>query len=453
MEFLDKLVLPQSEHHLHLLEYILMLTLILFLPYLSALTGSTLLSVWFNKKGRRSGDAKYLRFSKSLIDLVTFNKSITFGLGIIPILSAMFCYAQLLHLGETSVSLSLLFSLITFIISVIAVYAYKHSFHLQDLLSLLKNENKDENIDESTKSEIDNYRWKNANLNKRSGLYGIIFLFITAYLFIGAMELASESNRWGSDYPFLNIIFSLSTFTYFLYFILLSIAVTSAIVLYTFFRPNADHNIFDQDYLGFVKNYALKSGLISTITLPLFILLNIISTDGNSLSFGIYLIAVLAFLLLMLISIFYYIMIKESSAKYSSSVVFMLLIFFSFMVIKDHSAFNTSYSQHINVLAKEYTKYETEFKSQFGGAAVEISGADIYNGRCIACHQFDRKVVGPPYNETLPKYEGKIEDLVKYILNPKKINPEYPAMPNQGLKPSEAKAVAEYIMQTYQSGK
>ena len=53
------------------------------------------------------------------------------------------------------------------------------------------------------------------------------------------------------------------------------------------------------------------------------------------------------------------------------------------------------------------------------------------------------------YNESLKKYEGKLKDLVAFILNPKKINPDYIPMPNPGLKPSEAKAVAKYILDTY----
>lgn len=89
--------------------------------------------------------------------------------------------------------------------------------------------------------------------------------------------------------------------------------------------------------------------------------------------------------------------------------------------------------------------------AESGIGIVQISGADIYNGKCIACHQFDKKVVGPPYKETLPKYEGKMDELIKFISNPVKINAEYPAMPNQGLKPNEAKAIAEYIMATYKT--
>ena len=93
--------------------------------------------------------------------------------------------------------------------------------------------------------------------------------------------------------------------------------------------------------------------------------------------------------------------------------------------------------------------YEEEFKASLGLASMDISGEDIYNGKCVACHQFDQVLVGPPYKEVLPKYENDQEALAQFILNPVKINENYPAMPNQGLKPNEAKAVAEYLLETY----
>ena len=40
-----------------------------------------------------------------------------------------------------------------------------------------------------------------------------------------------------------------------------------------------------------------------------------------------------------------------------------------------------------------------------------------------------------------------------FILKPKKINPEFTAMPNQGLKPKEAEAIADYIVKIYESKK
>jgi cytochrome c551/c552 len=74
------------------------------------------------------------------------------------------------------------------------------------------------------------------------------------------------------------------------------------------------------------------------------------------------------------------------------------------------------------------------------------AGEIIFNQLCSACHAFDSKIVGPPYNDVLPKYSGDVEALAGFIFRPEKIDPDYPAMPGQGLKRAEAGAVAEYLI-------
>jgi len=43
--------------------------------------------------------------------------------------------------------------------------------------------------------------------------------------------------------------------------------------------------------------------------------------------------------------------------------------------------------------------------------------------------------------------------LEAFIRNPVKVNPDYPQMPNPGLKPNEARALAKYLLETYQEEK
>ena len=74
------------------------------------------------------------------------------------------------------------------------------------------------------------------------------------------------------------------------------------------------------------------------------------------------------------------------------------------------------------------------------------SGEEIYQIVCSTCHKFDEKLVGPPYNKVLTKYEGKMDQLIEFIKNPVKVDPAYPPMPNFALKTAEAKNIAEYIM-------
>ncbi|MDQ1266207.1 MAG: cytochrome c, partial [Bacteroidota bacterium] len=78
-----------------------------------------------------------------------------------------------------------------------------------------------------------------------------------------------------------------------------------------------------------------------------------------------------------------------------------------------------------------------------------IDGAAIYKLKCTACHAFDRRLVGPSHREVLEKYKDNKAGMVNFILHPKKVRPDFPAMPDQGLKPKEAQAVVDFMFKEY----
>jgi len=446
MDFLDKLVLPQSAHHMVLLKYLLVLTFILFIPYISILFGTLTFSLFFKKKFVSTNENKYYKFSKDLIDTITFNKGIAFALGVVPLLSSVFCYAQLLHLSDLKIPVYLLISLFFLILSLLLIYTYKYTFHLKDIFEFAS---KNKSVEESLNEQVNSYKRKTSSLNQRTGIFGWISLFISTYLFVAALQLALDSEKWSDLNNFLGLLFSLNALIYYLQFILFSFGLTSAVLLYIYFRNNNEIVERDEHYLEFIKSFSLKIGLISTILLPSVIVLGILFKPKVSFSFDVFGAVIIALFILLLISVFYYFMLKESSTRYGNSVIYLFVIALAFLIIKDQFAFDTATKKQFILLTANYEEYQQKLQEKFGLVEEIINAQEIYNGKCIACHQFDRRVVGPPYKEVLPKYEGKMEELTKFILNPVKINPDYPPMPNQGLKPKEAQAVAEYIMVTY----
>ncbi len=447
MDLLDNSVLPQSAHHMVLLRYLLSLTFILFFLYASVLFGSLLYSLYFRRKGEKSGEKKYKRFSKELIDQVTFNKVIAIAFGVVPLLSAVFGYAQLLHNSGLNVPEFLLLALLLLIIALLFVYTYKYTFHLKEIFQFAEEKNEKSQNEKELTEEISSYYSKTGRLHKQSGLYALLFLTVTVYLFLSTVQLASDTNRWESGNNLLGLIFSFSALIDFLQFIAAAFSVTSALVLYLLFKTN-NGNEHDDIYKSFVKNFSLRSGLISTLILSLIIVLNVVISPVNFLSFDYFGVVLVSLILLLLTASIFYQMIKDPSINYSTFLIVLLVFVFLSLVVKDQLAFDNSTKMQTAILVKEYDSYEKKIQEEMG-VSTPISGADIYNGRCIACHNFDKKVVGPPYNSTLPKYEGKRDLLVKFILNPVKVNPDYPPMPNQGLKPKEAEAIADYLLKTY----
>lgn len=446
MDLLDKLVLPQSAHHMVLIKYLLVLSNMLLVPYLSVLTGSLIFSLYQKRCAEKTNNINTYRFAKELIDLVTFNKSIAFALGIVPLLSSTFGYAQLLHLSNSRVTGFLLFSVLLLFVAIVLVFTFKYSFHFKDIFSAA--EEKGVASTELEKEELSQYSHNSKSLNKRAGVLALYFTIFAVYFYVGSVQLAIDSERWTISTNIFSVIFSLTTFVNFLQFFVGSLALTCIIVLYKYFRPNTESKK-NSDYLDYIKNITLKYSLIMTIAFPLFVAVSTLVKTKVALSFMVFIYSAVVILLLLLISSLIYVMMKEKHLKYNLQTLFLFVIALFLLIIKDQYAFDTSSKKHFEVLSAKFVDFETNIKAEFGVGGPAISGIDIYNGRCIACHNFDKKIVGPPYNETLPKYDGKKADLVKYILNPVKVNPEYPAMPNQGLKPKEAEAVADYILSTY----
>lgn len=80
-------------------------------------------------------------------------------------------------------------------------------------------------------------------------------------------------------------------------------------------------------------------------------------------------------------------------------------------------------------------------------APAEAAASAIFNNKCAVCHKYDQRLIGPPLNTVLPKYAENPAALQKFLLNPVKIDPDYPAMPNPNLTPAEAAAIAEFLLE------
>ena len=143
-------------------------------------------------------------------------------------------------------------------------------------------------------------------------------------------------------------------------------------------------------------------------------------------------------------------MIRDSNLKMSGPVFYVLIFSMLGVIVKDQLAMGNATKPNSVILAAKYTEYLKEITGENKIAAI-VSGEQIYKNICSSCHSFDHKVVGPPYKQTLPKYEGKLDQLVAFIRNPTKKNPDYPPMPNPALKPAEAQAVAEWLLKTYKT--
>jgi cytochrome c len=116
------------------------------------------------------------------------------------------------------------------------------------------------------------------------------------------------------------------------------------------------------------------------------------------------------------------------------------------MFTADQVAVSTATRTHAARLAVIYDRSAEALRGKLGIAVASMSGEDIYNAKCSACHLIDQKKVGPAYKDVIPKYGKDKAKLVAFVLNPSKVDPAFPPMPNQGLRPAEADSIAMYLM-------
>ncbi len=441
MDFLDKLVLPQSAEHIQLLHYMVTLILILFIPFISILLGGTTLSLYFRRKGLQGGNAVYLKFAKDIVDLLTVNKSVGIILGIVPLLTCVLVYAQLLHNADVSSISYLVAAFFLTTISIILIYTYRYSLSFTNIFNSFEYKT---SHDEDLKDELEKFKKGNQSLSFKSGRYGIVILFLALWIFTAAISLATYTGKWGNE-NLIFLLFSWQVLANYFQLIASAFALTGGAILFGFFYWEGGRKNLSEDYKNFISKTAARITLTAALFQPLFLIINLFALPDKALSFSVFTYSFLAIFLLFLAYHYLYATLKESSVKYTGRIFYVLLFALIALIAKDQLAMGNATREHSSVLAASFEKYLADLKGT-GEATEKLSGQQIYEVRCASCHRFDQKLVGPPYNETLPKYEGKIDQLVTFILNPVKVNPAYPPMPNPGLKPNEAKAVADFEM-------
>ncbi|MBS1519296.1 MAG: c-type cytochrome [Bacteroidetes bacterium] len=447
MDFLDKLVIPATTQHLSLLKIILIMSLLIFIPFYGMLVGGTAFSVIFNAYGRKIKNKLFIRFAKDIIDKLAINRFVGVGLGIIPLLSITFCYAQLLFEVKV-IAVSLLFVATLFLaLAVNFIYSYQSTFQIESLIETFKGIsglNKHE-LETKLPEEVSDYEFDLMNTNSNSGLYGFVLLLITGIFFTGGITIVQFSEKYQDFQNIAQIFLSGATFINFIMLLVLSAAVTGTAILFFFFSWQGGMHDMEKEYYNFVKKIGSNIAFTGAALTPVFLFISFFMMPNSALSGSVFMYTGLAFVSLLLLCNFLYAVIKNSDMKYIGAAFYFVILSCGFIIMKNQSAFGTASYKHleaINLMAEELHKEKKGKTVNTEG----VNGEEIFTKICSACHKFDVKLVGPPYQQTIPTYNGDVKKLQQFILNPVKKNPEYPPMPNPGLKPKEAAAVAQYLI-------
>lgn len=448
MDLLENIVIPATTKHLSLLKVILVLAMTIFLPFFGMLLGGTAFSSVFNSYGRRNNNKLFVRLAKDIIDKLAINRFVGVGLGVIPLLTITFCYAQLLFEVKV-ISVSLLFVSTLFLaLAINFIYSYQNTFQIESLIETFKNIAGIDKHELETKlpEDITDYEFDLMNTNSNSGNYAVVLMLLSGFFFAGGTTIALFSDRYQDFQNIAQIFLSGATFFNFLFIIVMSIAVTGIGILFFFFNWQGGIHEMDKEYSNFTKKIAGNIAFTGAALLPVILFMSFMVIPNIALSGSVFVYTGLAFIALLLLCNFLYAFIKNSETKYIGAAFYMIILSFGLIVMKNQAAFGTASAKHLEEINLKAEELEKEKKSKTITTA-GVDGEEVYNRVCSACHKFDVKLVGPPYQVTVPTYNGDVKKLSGFILNPVKKNPDYPPMPVPSIKPKEADAVAKYLIE------
>ncbi len=441
MDLLKSLAMPQSQEHYRLLLFMLNLTFIVFVPYIGFLLGASFLARREERKGRATGNPMKIRFARDLVDIVLANKKVLAFLGVIPSLALVFLYAQLLQ-QTPAIAVDLAgWGFLFLLTAAILLYAYKYTFDLAGVLDGLLGKG-------HPTEEAKQFAVVNARTHDAMGRWGIVFIAAALFLLTSAMAVAVNRDAWTNIGAIWELFIAPDVYVKYLQFLALSLGMTGLGILFFFFSWEGGKKI-DPAYAAYARKKGVDLAVVSLLAQPLLIFLSLFFLPAEALSGVMVALAGIAVLLLLLALQFLYALEKEGSMQYVGYAFFALVCASAFTVTKDQLAIQNATKQHAAQLVVAHERQMETLKAKLGIGAPLPTGEDIYNGKCSACHLYDQKKVGPPYNVVLPKYAGKKADMISFVLNPAKVDPAYPPMPNQGLKPAEADSIVSYLFRKY----
>lgn len=425
MQFSDQFTLLSTPAHLSLVKLLLVFMFLLHLPYIGMFIGNSFVSVCFKVSGKKTKNQLHSTFAKDLIDTVTFHKSIGIILGALPLLVIALIYSQVLYAAKAVTLSYLIYSFVPIILGLILVYIYKYTIRFEkDILTLV-------------------------------GLIGVLLLLVGYFVFIASISRFHDPEKWVFIKNPLQVLISWNAIGNYLAFLTSSLAITGIGIVFFFFSWNKKLKTADSNYTEYVKKFGLIIGLVFTILTPLFIVFYLINLPDIAYSNVLIIVSVILMILLAVVTHLLSKMLQQSQTQFGTHAFVLFILVFLVMILNSGIARENSLKEHTKFLALEseamLAKIIPDREVEEGGGITDYAkGESVFKRVCSTCHRFDQKIVGPPYATVLPKYENDIQQLIAFISNPVKVNPEYPPMPNQGLKITEVEAVAGYLLKTYQ---
>ncbi len=429
MELLNNIFLPPSADHLHLIKYLILIVYFIHIPFISLLLGGTILSVFFRLLSGNDRQSPYWQISQDIIDLLILRKSAGIILGVLPLIVLILIEGQIFYDANIAVVQFLIYATLLISVGITLAYFYQYTFALAEV----------------------NPAW-----SLFGGFASLFFLLVGYFIFSVNSALIFDPGRWANVNSPEHFLFSWNVIARFLHFISASLAVSGLALVFFSFNWKETRREYGLDDANFRQKLGAGVGLGFTLLQPLFIFWNLITLPDPALTMAVFVYTLLALLIILFIALRLYRLLVEKQIQQGTVSFALFVVVLIIMIVADHTAREAAIENHSRLLTTRAREIESELEAKREiekAAAVQPDlslGEQVFKTQCTACHRFDQKIVGPSYNSVLGKYQNRPEELIAFVRNPYKVNPEYPAMPKLGLSEKDIKSVVAYLLQEWE---
>jgi len=278
------------------------------------------------------------------------------------------------------------------------------------------------------------------------GMAVMVALGAGLFFLTAVIDLLHHPGQWGYVSTPLPLVFSVQVVVHFLAFAAAGHLVVGSLLM----GSTSEAAGLDARVLGAVVAVAASLGA------PVLVLWDLYTAPDQALSWAAFGWGGAAVVLLLPAALVGMAVLRGNQGRLAAVGVALALCVSGALIAKHGALIFKANMEHGVLLATAAAKDRAEWSAKqeerySSGPADPKLGERIFQERCTTCHAWDRKVVGPPYQETIPKYVGKEEELVSFVRKPVKKNEGYPPMPDPGLSGKEARAVSAYLLATLPS--
>lgn len=426
MSLIDELTVVPPPDNLPLLGYVVIGTLLLHIPYMGVLLGCTIVSLTANAAGKFRDNSTYRRFARDVIAAVAGRVELGLALGFLPQVILILTFSQVYferRLFRVDIH-SAVPPLV--ILGIVFAYAYKRAV-----------------TSEKVRFEI--------SMILGTAAAGLLMLGLL--IFYGGMEVIHNPDSWTFSRAPVEFILASSVTPDYLRFLTLSIGLAGGWILFLYFGWPEVKKPRDGDYLSFMRIAAIVMVGAFVLTGPLLTLWHGLAAHPAAVSPTSLTLSALSILALVVTGLALYAQCGRPGSRIGLSVFPLLIVSYLASAIDGQVLRANATVEHRLIVEAEGERVREELMARLeetGDATSPERGRQIFETRCMACHRFDTRLVGPPLATVLPKYAGKREELGAFLDYPSKVNPDYPAMPRLGLRRTEIEAVSNYVLQRYE---